>query len=160
MYACCMIVSIIGMISTILKRVSCVASVIMVVKTFASFNVFRVEDIFSPDYDALFDAGIRRLYIDFDGTLGRGSRVSSDVLTFLLSLQDRFTVVVLSNNRLFYRSRKQFFSSEGIAYSLGIKPFGRVDVHNSVIIGDKFLTDGLFAWWRDIPCFLVRKAAK
>ena len=123
-------------------------------------RIHFVDDVFRVPYDALEEMGVQELLFDYDGTLVQ--RMSDlpaiDVIELLVQLSERFHVRVFSNNRFRWRRRIEYFAQHGIAYVRTSKPFGREAIADrSVLIGDKFLTDGLYALRRDIPCFLVRK---
>lgn len=118
-----------------------------------------IEDIFSIPYDELEERGVDELIVDYDGTLvAKMSELPAiDVVELLLKLSERFHVRIFSNNYFYVDARKKFFAKHGIPYEHTYKPFFSTDVSSrAVVIGDKFLTDGLFALWNNIPCFLLR----
>ncbi len=114
-------------------------------------------------YEALHKAGVRRIIFDYDGTLSRHWRQlpEKNVMELLGRLSKRFELLVFSNHFGVHHRRQEFFKKHGITYVRTHKPF--VFEHTvvskpkmTVLVGDKFLTDGLYALIRGIPCFLLR----
>jgi len=121
------------------------------------------RDIFSIDYDQLHALGVERLVFDFDGTLAprQATHASEEVFALLKKLSTQFDIAVYSNNFFHWRTRQKLFLSRRIEYRRTQKPFvferdGRA---RTVIIGDKWLTDRLYAWARKWGCVLVEKPA-
>ena len=114
-----------------------------------------MDSIFDVPYDSL---DVEEVLFDYDGTLAMSGKPPKAVVELLTSLQETRTVRVFSNNHLQKRSRKKYFSKLGINYVSTYKPFGREELATkTVLVGDKFLTDGLYALRRGIPVYLIRK---
>ena len=114
-----------------------------------------VDSVHDIDYDAL---EATELLFDYDGTLARGSQPpSKEVLTLLEELSKRYTVRVFSNNWVYAKRREELFRTKNIAYVRTHKPFGSEEIRSdAVLIGDKILTDGLYAYRRGIQIIFIR----
>ncbi len=103
-------------------------------------------NILSVDYDKLKSQGIKCLIFDYDNTLSISKRLPPDnYVEMLIFLSEKFDVRVYSNNVFQAKKRKDFFSKINIIYKLSFKPFIPVPPVNACVIGDKVLTDGLYA---------------
>ena len=110
------------------------------------------KNIYSIDYDYLYNKGIRYLIIDLDNTLGFVDEkiCSNKIKDFINELSKRFTIIVASNNT---RKRVRRFCQglEVIAFSEAVKPSKKVykyflktmryDVKEIAVIGDQVITD-------------------
>ncbi len=126
-------------------------------------EVILVENIFSVDYEQLLSLGVERLVFDYDGTLSSkwNALPANAVIELLLELQKDFEITIYSNNWIFWKKRRKFFSASNITYVKTQKPFRFEDdgEMNTVIIGDKWFTDRIYAWRRHWGCVLVGKSA-
>lgn len=110
------------------------------------------KDIYSINYQKLFNKNIKYLVFDLDNTLGRIDEVvcSQEVKNFVNELSKNFTIIVASNNN---QDRVNKFCSELNAdtISFSLKPSSRIyfyiknkytsNMNEVCVIGDQLVTD-------------------
>ena len=124
-------------------------------------QVIKVTDAKTIPYKKLKKLGVKKLLIDYDGTItsNRKQLPGIEAEKLLEQLQQDFTIIILSNNWIHAKKRKEYFKTKNIEYKTSMKPiYGSRQETKAVMIGDKTLTDGLYAKKLRIPFYKVKKA--
>ncbi|MFA5987550.1 MAG: UbiA family prenyltransferase [Candidatus Paceibacterota bacterium] len=103
------------------------------------------------------------IFFDVDGTLvaDGGNLLNKDTISILEKTKENNSLFFISNKRAADGRNKVVSKQIGVVFLEGKKPWLKIplDLANSgkknIVVGDKFLTDGLFAIWNDADFFKV-----
>lgn len=134
------------------------------------FNKFvpkmYIKDIFSINYNKLYELGYKLIIFDLDNTIGhiKEEKCSLKTSKFINELTKKFIVVIVSNstkNRVFKFCRNLdcdclYFSLKPTLKSLRkIKKKYQISYKKMVIVGDQIMTDVLVGNRKDLLTILI-----